>query len=53
MTTQSSDAQELVDLCDRIIVLQKGKIVATVRPSECGAEHLLALAMGAGVEARA
>lgn len=49
----SSDAQDLVDLCDRIIVLQKGKIVATVRPTECGAEHLLALAMGAGTEARA
>ncbi len=48
----SSDAQELVDLCDRIIVLHKGKIVATVRPNECGAERLLVLAMGAGTEAR-
>jgi ABC-type sugar transport system ATPase subunit len=51
----SSDAQELVDFCDRIIVFLKGKIVATVRPGECGAERLLALAMGAmssGIEAR-
>lgn len=44
----SSDAQELVDLCDRIIVLHKGKVVDTVRPGECNAERLLALAMGAG-----
>lgn len=51
----SSDAQELVDLCDRILVLHKGKIVAEVRPGECDAERLLALAMGAGgaEEARA
>lgn len=49
----SSDARELVDCCDRILVFQKGKIVATVRPGECDAERLLALAMGVEVEARA
>jgi ABC-type sugar transport system ATPase subunit len=49
----SSDAQELMDVCDRILVLRKGKIVATVRSSECGAERLLVLAMEAGIEARA
>lgn len=49
----SSDAQELVDVCDRIFVFRKGTIVATVRPAECTAERLLALAMGGEVEARA
>lgn len=49
----SSDAQELVDACDRILVLHQGHIVATVRPGECSAERLLALAMGAGHGAEA
>lgn len=40
-----SDAEELVELCNRILVLRKGKIVAMVRPSECDANRLLALAM--------
>lgn len=48
-----SDAQELVEVCDRILVFRKGTIVATVRPAECPAERLLALAMGGEVEARA
>ncbi|HRI72657.1 MAG TPA: sugar ABC transporter ATP-binding protein [Polyangium sp.] len=49
----SSDAEEIVELCDRVLVFQKGKIVAEVRPGECNAEQLLALAMGAGTEAHA
>ncbi|MBK9263945.1 MAG: sugar ABC transporter ATP-binding protein [Polyangiaceae bacterium] len=52
-----SDAEELVELCNRILVLRKGKIVATVRPGECNANRLLALAMsehdGAVIEASA
>jgi len=45
----SSDAEELVEICDRIFVFGRGKIVATVRAKECSAERLLSLAMGAEV----
>lgn len=41
-----SDAQELVELCDRIVILRRGSVVATVRREECDANRLLALAMG-------
>jgi ribose transport system ATP-binding protein len=42
----SSDAEELGQLCDRILVFVRGKIVAIVHSQECSAERLLALAMG-------
>lgn len=45
----SSDAEELVEVCDRIFVFVRGKIVATVRPGECSPKRLMALAMGAEV----
>lgn len=50
----SSDAEELVEICDRIFVFVRGKIAATLYRRECSAERLLSLAMGAeGNEARA
>lgn len=50
----SSDAEELVGICDRIFVFVRGKITATIDRQNASAERLLALAMGAEVhEARA
>lgn len=45
----SSDAEEIVEFCDRVLVFQRGKIVGEVGRGEKSAEGLLALAMDAGM----
>lgn len=46
----SSDAAELVGLCDRIAVMVRGRLAATVSAEGVGVAELLALTTGANVE---
>ncbi|MCX7667776.1 MAG: sugar ABC transporter ATP-binding protein [Atribacterota bacterium] len=43
----SSELSEIVGLCDRVLVMYKGKIVGEVRREEISEETILAYAMGA------
>jgi ABC-type sugar transport system ATPase subunit len=43
----STDLTELVELCDRVVVLQRGRVVATLRGDELS-EQSLSIAMNAG-----
>ncbi|MGY9034031.1 MAG: hypothetical protein ACKVIA_17615 [Rhodobacterales bacterium] len=42
----SSDPGELVGLCDRIVVMLRGKIIAHVDTENLGVDHLVALTTG-------
>lgn len=42
----SNDAAELLGVCDRVVVLVRGRIVATVRRDEVGIDELIALVTG-------
>ena len=42
----SSDPGELVGLCDRILVMLRGQIVAEVQTDDLGVDHLVALTTG-------
>lgn len=46
MLVMSSEFNELMDLCDRILVLYKGKIAGEVSPEEATNEKLLSLSLG-------
>jgi ribose transport system ATP-binding protein len=43
----SSDPGELIGLCDRILVMMRGQIIAELRPEEQGIDDLIALTTGA------
>lgn len=43
----SSEFEELMETCDRIVVLRRGRIVAETRPADTTLPRLVALAMGA------
>ncbi|HEV7933821.1 MAG TPA: sugar ABC transporter ATP-binding protein [Actinomadura sp.] len=47
VVVSSTDLAELVDLCDRVVVFQRGRIVGTVEGDRLS-EHELSLAMNAG-----
>lgn len=47
MLVSSSEYDELLELCDRIIVLFRGRIVADLRPEEVSEARIAALAGGA------
>jgi ABC-type sugar transport system ATPase subunit len=42
----SSEFEELIDLCDRILVLRKGEVVGELLPEEVTNEKLLSLSLG-------
>jgi ABC-type sugar transport system ATPase subunit len=42
----SSEFEELIDLCDRILVLRKGEVVGQLLPEEVTNEKLLSLSLG-------
>ena len=42
----SSDLDELFDICDRILVMLRGQIVAKVQTDDLGVDHLVALTTG-------
>lgn len=42
----SSEFEELMDLCDRILVLRKGEVVGELLPEEVTNERLLSLSLG-------
>jgi ABC-type sugar transport system ATPase subunit len=42
----SSELPEVIGMCDRIIVMRKGKIVSTVKREEFSENHIIALAVG-------
>jgi ABC-type sugar transport system ATPase subunit len=42
----SSELEQLTELCDRVLVLFRGRLVASLGPSELGRERLLAAMMG-------
>jgi ribose transport system ATP-binding protein len=42
----SSEFKELVDLCDRILVLCKGKIVGELASEDADSQKLLSLSLG-------
>lgn len=42
----SSDPSELLGLCDTIVVLSRGEVVARVRTNECSLDRLIALTTG-------
>ncbi|MGH9072735.1 MAG: sugar ABC transporter ATP-binding protein, partial [Acidimicrobiales bacterium] len=44
----SSDVRELLEVCDRLLVLARGRVVADLSPSETTEEALLAHAGGVG-----
>jgi ABC-type sugar transport system ATPase subunit len=41
----SSELEELLDICHRILIMRAGRIVSDVRPSEFSLEHLFAACM--------
>lgn len=41
----SSELEELLDICHRILIMRQGTIVASVRPSEISLENLFAVCM--------
>jgi ribose transport system ATP-binding protein len=41
----SSELEELLEICHRILIMRAGRIVSDVRPSECSLEHLFAICM--------
>ena len=47
----SSEAPELLDLCDRIIVMAQGRSVDVVEAADASEEALLRLASAPGLEA--
>ena len=50
MLVSSSEYDELLELCDRILVLFRGRIVADLQPEEATEARVAALAGGAGQE---
>ena len=42
----SSDPAELVGLCDRIVVMLRGKIISEIETKDLGVDHLVALTTG-------
>ena len=44
----SSDDAELLGLCERVVVMQDGKVTAELSGATLDREHLVAAAMGAG-----
>ncbi len=46
MLVMSSEFEELIDLCDRILVLYKGRISGEVMPDEATNEKLLEMSLG-------
>ncbi|MDO4548081.1 MAG: sugar ABC transporter ATP-binding protein [Clostridia bacterium] len=48
----SSELPELIGMCDRIYVLCQGSIAGELKRDEFSAEHIMALATGAGKSAR-
>jgi ribose transport system ATP-binding protein len=44
----SSELPELLGVCDRVVVLRRGQVVADLDAAACTAEDILASAMGAG-----
>lgn len=52
MLVSSSEYDELLELCDRILVLFRGRVVADLRPEEATESRVAALAGGAGQELR-
>ena len=52
MLVSSSEYDELLELCDRILVLFRGRIVADLRPEEATETRVAALAGGATEEIR-
>jgi ribose transport system ATP-binding protein len=42
----SSDAEEIVDICDRAVVLRNGRVVGNVARCDLSEAHLLRLAAG-------
>ncbi len=52
MLASSSEYDELLELCDRILVLFRGRIVADLRPEEATETRVAALAGGATEEMR-
>jgi ribose transport system ATP-binding protein len=41
----SSELEELLDICHRILIMRQGRIVDDVRPGEISLEHLFAACM--------
>jgi ABC-type sugar transport system ATPase subunit len=41
----SSELEELLDICHRILIMRQGKIVSSVRPDEISLENLFAVCM--------
>jgi ribose transport system ATP-binding protein len=41
----SSELEELLDICHRILIMRAGRIVSEVRPSEISLENLFAACM--------
>ena len=48
----SSDLEEAVEMCDRILVMYKGTIVGTFKKGDVDGNSLLAIASGASIEQR-
>ncbi len=44
----SSDAEELIEICDRVVVMRGGRVAAEVGRADLGEERLLRLAAGLG-----
>jgi ribose transport system ATP-binding protein len=41
----SSELEELLDICHRILIMRQGKILSSVRPDEISLENLFAVCM--------
>ena len=41
----SSELEELLDICHRILIMRQGRIVSSVRPDEISLENLFAVCM--------
>lgn len=46
IVVMSSEFKEIIDLCDRILVLRKGSVVGELSPNEATSEKLLSLSLG-------
>ncbi len=52
MIVKSSDPLELAGLCDRVVVMSRGRIVQEIAGDELGERRIVEAIVGSGVGAR-
>ena len=52
MVVVSSEMQEVIGLCDRVMVLRRGRLAGVLEAGEIGEDAIVRLAMGVGAARR-